>query len=684
MALKNPLLKKSRFPNFSEITPERVKSAIPYLIERNQKILKKTLTQKSHSWENTLTPIEEMEDHLNQTWSPIAHLNSVKNSPELHAAYSECLGLISDYHTQVGQDAAFYAAIKQIRESKDFSSLSQAQKKTIEDHLRDFRLQGAELDPEKKEIFRKLKQELVQACDRFEQNVLESTQNFLHKITQETRLTGLPGYVLELAKNKAKKSGETGWHFGLDFPTYHAVMTYADDADFRKVMYHAYQTRASELGNAKWDNTPLLHQILKLRHELATLLGFSNYAEYALSTRMAKSTEHVLSFLQDLIDKTKPFADKEIAELKKFAKKNFGVTNLEAWDIAYFSEKLQQKKFKLSQEKLRPYFPEARVLRGLFKIIEKLFGMSVKPKRCKDVWDESVRLYEIRDFEKKVRGYFYLDLYARPNKRGGAWMDECVNRRITATQKLQLPIAFVTCNFTPPNNDQIALLTHEEVITLFHEMGHALQHLLTQIDCSYVSGINGVPWDAVELPSQFLEHWCWHPESLKLISSHYETHRALPKKITRKLIASKNFQSALQMLRQLEFALFDFRLHTEFSLNSPENFTQLILNEVRKKTSVIPVPHFNRFQNTFTHVFCGGYAAGYYSYKWAEVLSSDAFSKFEENGIFDEATGTLFLNTFLEQGGAEDPTQLFIQFRGREPEIHALLRHSGIGMEQNP
>jgi oligopeptidase A len=622
-----------------------------------------------------------MDDRLSRAWSPVSHLNSVKNSEELRAAHEHCLPLLSEYHTELGQNGAFYEAIKSIADSEQYDSLNQAQKKVIQNQLRDFHLSGIDLPEDQKKRFKEIKQQLSKLKSSYENNVLDATNGWSETISDESQLAGLPDSALAMAKQTAELDSVEGWVFNLQFPSYFAIMTHADQRELREQFYTAYTTRASDQGpNAgKWDNTESMEQLLDLRQELAQLLGFNNYAEYSLATKMAESTDEVIEFLQQLSEKTKVVAQKDITELRRFAQQHLGIEDLQAWDLNYASEKLRQHQYDLSQELLKPYFPENQVIEGLFAIVKRLYNIDITAVSGVETWHPDVRFYEIKDEKGILRGQFYLDLYARPHKRGGAWMDECVVR-YAYKGMIQIPVAYLTCNLTPPIGDDPALFTHDEVNTLFHEFGHGLHHMLTQVDYSAVSGINGVAWDAVELPSQFMENWCWEKESLALIARHYQTGEMLPDEIFDKMTAAKNFQSGLQMLRQIEFALFDFNLHIHYQRNGQPQ-VQKMLDETRRQVAVIIPPEFNRFQHGFSHIFAGGYSAGYYSYKWAEVLSADAFSLFEENGIFDQKTGEKFLKNILEMGGVEEPMALFMRFRGRKPEIDALLRHAGITSE---
>ena len=677
---KNPLLDMGGLPHFEQIEVEHIIPAIEYLLAENRNKLAELLSYNSKifTWDNLLQPLQEMDDRLSRTWSPVSHLNSVKNSEQLRAAHEHCLPLLSEYHTELGQNCALYAAIKSISENEYYESLTQAQKKIIQNSLRDFHLSGIDLDEDKKKRYKEIRQQLSKLKSSYENNVLDATNGWSEIIDDETQLAGLPDSALAMAKQTAERESVQGWIFNLEFPSYFAIMTHADQRDLREKFYTAYTTRASDLGpNAgKWDNTEAMETIMDLRQELAHLLDFNNYAEYSLATKMADSTDEVIDFLQQMAEKSKAVAENDIKELRKFAHEHLGIEELQAWDLNYVAEKVRQHQYDLSQEALKPYFPEHQVIKGLFSIVEKLYGIHISAVDGVETWHPDVRFYEIKDTQGHLRGQFYLDLYARPHKRGGAWMDECIVRH-ARNGVVQTPVAYLTCNLTPPIGDEPALFTHDEVITLFHEFGHGLHHMMTQVDYSGVSGINGVAWDAVELPSQFMENWCWEKASLLLIARHYQTGEVLPDEIFAKMQAAKNFQSGMQMLRQLEFALFDFNLHIHYQRNGQPQ-VQKMLDKIRAQVAVFLPPKINRFQHGFSHIFAGGYAAGYYSYKWAEVLSADAFSLFEENGIFDCQTGEKFLHTILEKGGVEDPMALFVQFRGRKPEIDALLRHSGI------
>ena len=679
--MHNPLLKMQGLPPFSQIKPEHIEPALDQILVQNRAQLERLLTSKEPpSWENLIQPLEEAGDHLNRIWSPVSHMNSVVNSEALRAAYNACLPKLSEYSTELGQNEQLFHAYQKIKEDHaGFARLSVAQQKIIDNALRDFHLSGVDLSAEKKQRYKEIQQKLSQLTTKYEENVLDATQAWSCHVVDEKRLSGLPESARAMAKQAAAQKDKDGWLFTLDFPSYDAVMTYADDRDLRYALYEAYATRASDQGpNAgKWDNSDIMAELLSLRHELACLLGFENYAQRSLATKMAHTTQQVFDFLYDLARRSKPVAQQEFKELTNFAREHFALEQLQAWDIGYYSEKLREHTYAITEEELKPYFPETCVIPGMFEVVKRLYGITITQNDHVDTWHPSVRFYEIRDEQQQLRGQFYLDLYTRENKRGGAWMDDCRGRHRYQNGELQTPVAYLTCNLTPPIGEQPAMFTHDEVITLFHEFGHGLHHMLTQVEHIAVSGINGVAWDAVELPSQFMENWCWEREALAVIARHFQSGATIPDDLQHKMQAAKNFQSGMQMIRQLEFALFDFRLYAEYDPQQGAR-TQQILDEVREQVAVLKPPAFNRFAHGFTHIFAGGYAAGYYSYKWAEVLSADAFATFEENGIFDTHTGHAFLHTVLEQGGSREPMELFVAFRGREPNIDALLRHSGI------
>ncbi|GLS84993.1 oligopeptidase A [Paraferrimonas haliotis] len=676
--MANPLLEANSLPLFSLIKPEHVQPAVEDAIAQGKAVIEQVVSHQNPTWDNLVAPLEAVDDVLSKAWSPISHMNSVISSDELRQAHDACLPMLSEYSTFVGQHQGLYQAYVKLKNSAEFTTLNTAQQKVITNALRDFELSGIGLPASQQRRYGEIVTRLSELSSQFSNNVLDATQAFTLSIADESRLAGLPESAVAAAKAQAQSREQDGWLFTLEFPSYLPVMMYADDTDLRERMYRAFVTRASDQGpNAnEFDNGPLIDETLVLRNELAQLLGFTNYAEKSLATKMAQSPAQVLGFLDELAAKSLPQGQQELSELTEFAAEHFQASKLKPWDFAYYGEKLKQHRYQINQEQLRPYFPENTVVEGMFSIVNKLFGLTITERAGVDVWHEDVRFFDIFDSSQQLKGSFYLDLYARQNKRGGAWMDVCRDR-LRYNNKLQKPVAYLTCNFNGPVDGKPALFTHDEVTTLFHEFGHGLHHMLSEIDVSGVSGINGVAWDAVELPSQFLENWCYQEEALAIISGHYETKEPLPKALLDNMLAAKNFQSGMMMLRQLEFSLFDFRLHHEFS-HAAKVDVQALLNDVREQTAVIKAPDFNRFQTSFSHIFAGGYAAGYYSYKWAEVLSADAFAKFEEDGIFNQETGQAFLTNILQKGGSEEAMDLFVGFRGREPQIDALLRHSGI------
>jgi oligopeptidase A len=677
--MDNPLLAQERLPEFSRIRAGHVVPAIERILGENRPAVEALLDQsEGYTWENLVQPLEDLEERLSRAWSPVAHLHAVLDTPAMREAYNACLPKLSDYAAEIGQNRRLFEAFRALVDGPDYAQMGTAQRRIIDNSLRDFRLSGVDLAPGQQARYKAITQDLSGLTSRFEQNLLDATQGWKRHIIHGEQLSGLPDSARALARQNAAHEGRDGWLFTLEFPSYLPVMTYADERGLRREMYTAYVTRASDEGpNAgTWDNGPLMERILALRHELALLLGYRNYAERSLATKMAKSTQAVLDFLQQLSERALPAARRELEELREYAREEFGAGQLEAWDIAYYSEKLRRSRYSISQEELRPYFPVDRVLNGMFAVVERLYGMRVQPRQGVDTWHPDVRFFEIRDAQGQLRGQFYVDLYARSHKRGGAWMDDCISRKRSG-EHVQIPVAFLVCNFTPPVGEDPALLTHDEVETLFHEFGHGLHHMLTQVDYPSVSGIAGVAWDAVELPSQFMENWCWEREVLDVISGHHRSGEPLPQPLYERLRAAKNFQVAMQTVRQLEFALFDFRLHLEYDPARGARVYE-ILQKVRDSVAVIKPPSFNRFPHSFSHIFAGGYSAGYYSYKWAEVLSADVFAAFEERGGLDRETGERFLRSILEQGGARDPLELFVEFRGREPTIDALLRHNGL------
>ncbi|HET8817503.1 MAG TPA: oligopeptidase A [Pseudidiomarina sp.] len=678
---QNPLLNDYHLPPFKAIRPEHIKPAIEARIDACKQVIEEVVATPTPTWQTVMSPLEQVDDLLERSWSPVSHLNAVVSSPELREAHDACLPLLSDYGTFVGQHEGLYQTIRALRDQDTFAELSEAQQKVIIDTLRDFELSGVALPQAQKQRYAEISSRLADLSSQFSNNVLDATDGWHYLVTDASQLAGLPESAIESAAALAREHDQQGWRFGLDVPSYLPVMMYADHQPLRETMYVAFTTRASEQGPqaGQFDNSEIMAETLALRHELAVLLGFGNYAELSLATKMAESPQQVEDFLTDLAAKSLPQAHRDYQDVLDFAREQFGVETIEAWDVAYYSEKLKQQQYAISDEQLRPYFPEDQVIKGLFHVVESLFSVRITEQPRDDTWHQNVRYFVISDRDGSPRGSFFLDLYARSGKRGGAWMAECAVRRITATDQVQLPVAYLTCNFNKPVGGKPALFTHDEVLTLFHEFGHGLHHMLTRVDVAGVSGINGVAWDAVELPSQFLENWCWEPDALKFISGHYETGEPLPQELLKNMLAARNFQSAMQMVRQLEFSLFDLRIHRDFDPNQGGQQIQLILDQTRAEVAVRKPPEYNRFQHGFGHIFAGGYAAGYYSYKWAEVLSADAFARFEEEGIFNAETGRDFLEAILERGGSKDAMELFKAFRGREPQVDALLRHSGIG-----
>jgi oligopeptidase A len=664
-------------PNFSTIQTKDIKAAVEQLIMESKTFIDQLVSMDNVSYDQLVVAIEQQDDKLNRLWSPISHMNSVVSSDELREAHDACLPLLSEYGTWVGQHEGLYNAFKTLRSSDEFNAFSTAQKTNIDNTLREFTLSGVALSERNKEKYAQLQSRLSELSSQFSNNVLDATMGWTKLVNDEATLSGLPESAIAAAAQAAERKALTGWLFTLDIPSYLPVMMYADDRSLRQEMYTAYTTRASDQGpNAlKYDNSAIIDETLALRQQVASLLDFDSYAERSLATKMADSPQQVIAFLKDLAVRSKPQAEQDLADVRSFAKQLDGADDLQAWDLTYYSEKLKQQRYSISDEELRPYFPESKVVSGLFAVVSKLYGLTISPRYDVDRWHKDVSFYDIFDRDGNLRGSFYLDLYAREGKRGGAWMDECRVRRAIGNS-IQSPVAYLTCNFNGPVGDKPALFTHDEVVTLFHEFGHGIHHMLTKVDVAGVSGINGVAWDAVELPSQFLENWCWQEQALAIISGHYQTGESLPTALLDKMLAARNYQSAMQMVRQIEFSLFDMAIHQN---NQQPVDVQSILNDVRDKVSVALPPLFNRFQHAFSHIFAGGYAAGYYSYKWAEVLSSDAFSRFEEEGIFNPQTGADFLHNILEQGGSQPPLELFKLFRGREPNVDALLRHSGIG-----
>jgi oligopeptidase A len=670
--MDNPLLDREPLPRFVQIRPEHVEPAVRELLRRNRARIDELTTLPRPTFATLIEPLEELQHGISRTWSPVSHLNAVLNSDALRAGYNACLPLLSAYQTDLAQSEPLFRAYRTIAE-RDAAELAPVQRRVIEHAVRDFRLAGVGLPPERKERFKTVMQELTQLQAKFEENVLDATNAWTRHITDADELRGLNEMLIELAARRAGERRADGWLLSLDQPTYVAVMTDAESEGLRRAFYEAWTTRASDQGpNAgRWDNSAVMEEILRRRHEAAQLLDFSNYAEYALATRMARSVGEVLEFLHELARAARAAAVSEFAELEEFAGRK-----LAAWDVGFHAERLQRARFAVSQEELRPYFPLPGVLGGLFEVAQRLFGVRIRERGGAPSWHEDVRFFDIESAAGAAIGSFYLDAYARPNKRSGAWMDECIGRKRLASGAA-LPVAYLVCNFLPPGGGRPALLTHDDVVTLFHEFGHGLHHLLTSVDYPSLAGINGVAWDAVELPSQFLENYAWHGDVLQRISGHFASGAPLPHEMQSRLIATRSFHAGLAMMRQLELALFDLALHTEYAPGRGARVLG-ILDEVRREVAVVPVPQWNRFPHSFGHIFAGGYAAGYYSYKWAEVLAADAFAAFEESGVFDRRTAQRFLDAILSRGGSRDALEAFVEFRGRTPDVRPLLRQHGI------
>ena len=672
----NPLLDFSGLPRFAEFKPEFVAPAVDGLLAENRAVIERVAAlDVAPTWSDFVRPLEDANERLHRAWGMVGHLNAVMNSPELREAYNGNLPKVTQYYTELGQNERLFARFKALKAGPAFPGLTRAQKKIVENELRDFRLGGAELPPEKKARFKAISERLSQLSSRFSDNLLDATNAFGHLVTDPAEAAGIPADVLAAARAAAQADGKPGWKFTLHAPSYLPVMQYASNRALRELMYRAYVTRASEYGKPDWDNTPLIAEILKLREEQARLLGFASYAEYSLEPKMAESPRQVLAFLEEFAARAKPYAERDLAELKAYARDELKLDRLEAWDLAYASEMLRLKRYAFSDQEVKQYFPETKVLPGMFELVETLYGLKIAPAQA-PVWHPDVRFYAISDRDGKLVGQFYVDLYARPSKRGGAWMDDAIARR-ARDGRVQSPVAYLNCNFSAPVGGKPALFTHEEVNTLFHEFGHGLHHLLTRVDDLGVSGINGVEWDAVELPSQFMENFCWEWDALRPLTAHADTGEPLPRALFDKMLAAKNFQGGMQAVRQVEFALFDLRLHHDYDPAGAKSVLEL-LNEVRAHVAVVFPPVYNRFPHNFSHIFAGGYAAGYYSYKWAEVLSADAYSLFEENGVLDPRTGQRFWDEILGVGGSRPALDSFVAFRGREPKIDALMRHSGM------
>ncbi len=666
----------NRLPHFAGIDVSTLVARLDALLTAQRTRIVSLIANEASDWDAIVTPMEEMADELHRYFGPVSHLHNVADNEALRAVYTECVSRVSAFGAELEQSAGLCAAYQRLRADPAFARFDNARRKLVDNALRDFRLGGVDLPEDTKGRLTTLKVELAQLATRFEEHVLDASESYVLDVSDETRLAGLPASTLAMVRQRAVDAGKEGWRLSLDPPCFVPAMANLADRDLRRQLYEAYTTRASECGPqaGSHDNTQVMHDLLARRQELAHLLGFENFAALSLATKMAPSPAAVVSFLEDLGAQARTAAQREFDELAAFAEAELGLSSVEAWDVGYCSEQLRRHRYQLNQEELRPYFPLPRVRTGLFDITSRLFGLRFERVSGVETWHSDVEFHAVCDADGETRGYFYLDLYARAGKRSGAWMDDCLTRWQYGTDT-QLPVAYLNCNFTPPQGERPSLLTHDEVTTLFHEFGHGLHHMLTTVGRPAVAGINGVPWDAVELPSQFLENWCWQREALALLSGHFESDEPLPQLLFDRLNATRHFQAAMQMVRQLELALFDFRLHRDYT---PGCDIQAVLDGVRAEIAVLIPPPWNRFQHSFSHIFAGGYAAGYYSYKWAEVLSADAFERFTEEGIFNAVTGQAFRDSILANGGAEDALVLFRRFRGRDPEVAALLRQAGL------
>ena len=672
----NPLLDFSGLPRYGSVRPEHVAPAVDQVLAENRALIARLAGKgTAASWNEFAEPLENANERLSRAWGTVAHLHAVDDNPAIRDAYNASLPKVTQYRTELAQNLGLYEKFKALRASSDFEGLSQAQRKSVENDLRDYRLGGAELAPEKKRRFAEIQEELAALEAKFSENLLDATNAFSALITDRGELAGIPEDVLQAAKEAARKDGREAWKFTLHAPSYGPVMQYAENHGLRETLYRAHVTRASELGKPEFDNTSIIVRELRLRKEKARLLGYRSFAEFSLVPKMAESPGAALDFLNDLASRALPRARGDYAELEEFARRKLGFEELRAWDIAFASERLRAERYAFSDQEVKQYFPEPKVLEGMFRLVEILYGIRIFPDTG-ETWHPDVRFFRITDAGGNLIGQFYLDPYSRETKRGGAWMDEAIARQ-RLRRGLQIPVAHLVCNFPAPVGGRPVLLTHDEVMTLFHEFGHGLHHLLSRVDYLGVSGIRGVEWDAVELPSQFMENFCWEWDVLARMTAHAESGEPLPRALFDKMLAAKNFQSGMQTVRQIEFALVDMHLHHDHDPEGAKTPLQL-LEEIRAKVAVAIPPRYNRFLNNFSHVFAGGYAAGYYSYKWAEVLSADAYSLFEEKGVLDAGTGARFRDEILAVGGSRPALESFKAFRGREPRIDALLRHNGM------
>jgi len=670
--MSNPLLDTSSLPRFDEIKPNHVVPAIAQLIASNHEQLNTLLAANPDpDFESLVAPIERMEHKLSRVWSPVTHLQSVLGSPDWREAFNQALPLLTEYSTEMSQNPLLQRAYAGVGKTLA-ADACESQRSAVDHALRDFHLAGVDLPDGDKQRFRNIMQDLAATQASFEHKVQDASDAWSLHIQNVDELVGVPQRTTDRAARDAAENNLDGWLLHLNYPTYDAIMTHAHDGQLREKLYRAWATRGSDQGdNPEWDNSDNIVKILALRHEAANLIGFDDFAEYSLATKMAASNEQVLQFLRELADCSRSAANKELADLQDFA----GI-QLAPWDLAFWIEKYKQARFSVSNEELRQYFPAKTVINGLFALAARLYGLRLEHEHDVAVWHDDARYFCVRNSAGDIIGGFYTDIYARNGKRSGAWIDECINRQ-RLNGCTEIPVGYLVCNFPPPDDKGLSLLTHDDVVTLFHEFGHMLHHLLTRIDIPSIAGINGVPWDAVELPSQFMENYAWSYEALSKCSSHRETGTALPREMFDKLEQSRNFGAGLAMLRQLELGIFDFRLHAEYQPDKPVSVLQL-LDEVRNEVCLLKHPEYNRLPHAFSHIFAGGYAAGYYSYKWAEVLAADAFSAFQEAGIFDRDTAQRFRHEILEVGGSRDTMTAYIAFRGRKPRIDALLRQDGI------
>jgi oligopeptidase A len=671
----NPLLDFSGLPRFGAIRPEHVTPAVTELLAENRALIERLAAAAPATWDDFAAPFFDGTERFSRAWGIVGHLHSVMDVPAWREAYNANLPEVTRFFAELGQNLALFEKFKAIKDGPGYAGLSTARRKIVDNEIRDFRLSGAELAQDRKPRFQAIQEELAALAAKFSENLLDATNAFGELVEDERLLSGIPDDARQAARTLAEKEGRPGWKFTLHAPSYMPVMQYADDRSLRERMYRAYSTRAAEFGKPEWDNTTLIVRILKLREEEAHLLGYANYAEVSLVPKMAESAAQVTAFLRELSGKARPFAERDLTELRAFAAAELDLPELQAWDIAYASEKLRIRRYAFSEQEVKQYLPEPKVLNGLFSVVTKLFGVRIEPDQA-PAWHPDVRFFRIVDAGGTLIGQFYLDLYARDTKRGGAWMDDAITRRRTAAG-IQVPVAYLNCNFSAPVGNKPAVFTHDEVITLFHEFGHGLHHMLSRVDELAVSGIHGVEWDAVELPSQFMENFCWEWSVLCNMTGHVDTGAPLPRELFDKMLAAKNFQSGMQMLRQIEFSLFDLRLHHDYDPNGSKTVLQL-LDELRDEVAVMKPPAWNRFPHGFSHIFAGGYGAGYFSYKWAEVLSADAYDLFEQNGVLDAETGARFWREVLAVGGSRPALESFKAFRGRAPQVEALLRHNGM------